>query len=393
MVIACGCSSPSAVDRPDGRVISLSEFAAGPAQPAMPDPGAKQDPGQPEPVVLGAGGSEATGPEQLTEPVPGPQSDGTYVVESLVGQVNGRPIYADEFFAPIADQLIALARRETPRRFESLAQQIVESHLRNIVQNELFLAEAESGLSEQEQMGLLAFMRDFQERTISSRGGVESVTRSKLLEEGITLDEFLEAEKDDTLIRKLISERIMPRVIISWRDIVREYERRYDEFNPPAHATIWRIVLSTDRDADEILDIQARLDAGEAFVEVAASLGGRQGGEYGRFELGPNGLGDVELSDTLKEQLVGLDQGDSAGPFAVGTRTWWLHIASIEQPPALSVYDPAVQRSLTELLITERFEEERVRFMDSLLEDGIFDELTTMRNRLLGIALRRYGPS
>ena len=386
-----GCQSSSPA-RPESRVISLGEFAAQPEQPAISYDEPTMDR---EPLVLGAGGSESIGPEQLVadplETSPGPAQD--YVVESLIGQVNGRPIYADEFFAPIEDQLIAIARRETPRRFQQAAQQIVEMHLRNIVQNELFLAEAESELTEQEQVGLFAFMRNVQEQTISDRGGIESVTRSRLLnEEGITLDQYLELKKDETLIRKLVAERISPRVIISWRDIQREYERRFDEFNPPAHVTIWRIVLSTERDAEQIASVAERLNKGEPFMEIANSIGGRQSGEYGRFELGPNGLADIELSEALIAQLEGLEAGDTTSPFEVGTRTWWLHISEFHQPEPLSVYDPTVQRQLAEALFAVRFEEEQNRLMDSLLEDGIYDELTAMRNRLVAIAIQRYAP-
>jgi len=265
--------------------------------------------------------------------------------------------------------------------------------LRNIVQNELFLAEAESELSEREQMGLLAFMKDVQEQTISERGGIESVTRSRILsEEGITLDQYLELQKDETLIRKLVAERIAPRVIISWRDIQREYDRHYDEFNPPAHVTLWRIFLSTDDDADQIAELTRRLDAGEPFIDVANAIGGRQAGEYGRFKLGSNGMADIELSEALKEHVVNLNEGDTAGPFEVGSRTWSLHVAEFDQPEPRPVYDPEVQRQLSQVLFQRRFEEEQMRFMESLLEDGIYDELTAMRNRLLEIALHRYAP-
>ena len=35
--------------------------------------------------------------------------------------------------------------------------------------------------------------------------------------------------------------------------------------------------------------------------------------------------------------------------------------------------------------------EERMRFINSLLEDGIYDEFNAMADRLMDIALQRYG--
>jgi len=103
-------------------------------------------------------------------------------------------------------------------------------------------------------------------------------------------------------------------------------------------------------------------------------------------------MADIELSEALKEHVVNLNEGDTAGPFEVGSRTWWLHVAEFDQPEPRPVYDPEVQRQLSQVLFQRRFEEEQMRFMESLLEDGIYDELTAMRNRLLEIALHRYAP-
>jgi len=59
----------------------------------------------------------------------GPEPGTRIIVDSLVGQVNGRPIYADTFFQPIRDQLRAIARRTTQREFLEQAQEVITQHL------------------------------------------------------------------------------------------------------------------------------------------------------------------------------------------------------------------------------------------------------------------------
>ena len=74
---------------------------------------------------------------------------GESVVDSLVGQVNGRPLYADEVLGPVADQLNAeylrLVEESTPPQWEQFQRvliKLVASQLQDLVLNELYLSEA-----------------------------------------------------------------------------------------------------------------------------------------------------------------------------------------------------------------------------------------------------------
>jgi len=81
-LILAGCST-SSVERSESRSIDLNAFAAAPAQPPISDDRASAGTdGDPQPIVLGAGGSQSRGPEQLTEDAGSdPKTD--YVVDSL----------------------------------------------------------------------------------------------------------------------------------------------------------------------------------------------------------------------------------------------------------------------------------------------------------------------
>ena len=59
---------------------------------------------------------------------------------------------------------------------------------------------------------------------------------------------------------------------------------------------------------------------------------------------------------------------------------------------AHSIYDPTVQRVLKNAIRARRSQEEWNRYIESLLERGIYNELDEMSERLYDIAIARYAP-
>lgn len=312
------------------------------------------------------------------------------IVDSLIGQVNGRPIFANDFFAPIEDQLRAIGQRTSQREFVEQSRAIIIEHLRQIVLNELFLAEAESQLTEDQQMGVLAWMQNLRDVTIAEGGGTRTGTDQQLQQrEGMTIDQYVEARRDMALLHQLRRDKIEPRVIVSWRDVQREYERHWDDFNPPAILKLARIRLATNSQTDLIQQVNQRLAAGEPFAEIAASIGQEKDGQlWQQFQMGANGIQDIALAEHIRQHIVSLEVGQTCQPFEQGSSTWWLHIADIEQPEGHSLYK--VQRALRTRLQERRFNQEMSRYIDSLFEKGIYDELDSMLLRLIEIAMVRY---
>jgi len=392
------CSSGSGNSGPV-RTVSLGEFAsaeqrharanARTSEPAEDDRIEDESAQSLTPAVV----LEAAPPDESASRSPRTDRAGKkIIVDSLVGQVNGRPIFANAFFAPIEDQLIALRRRVSEREFTAQAMPIITEHLRQIVLNELFLAEAEAQLSPQEQQGIIAWMRQMRSMTISESGGTRTATQRRLADqEGVSLDDYVAARRDMVLIQQLRRDKIEPRVIVSWRDVQREYERRFSEFNPPATLKLTRIRLSTRNDAEQIEQVKQRLASGESFAAIARDLGQREGEQWQEFQMGPNGIADVALAEPIKQRIMHLDVGQTSEPFEQGTSTWWLHIADIEQPQGRDLYDPQVQRTIKTSLENRRFNEEMNRYIGTLFEQGIYDELDAMLYRLIEIASVRYG--
>lgn len=312
-------------------------------------------------------------------------------VEGLVGQVNGRPVFADAFFNPIEDQLIAIAAMPDRVEARRALVTVVSRQFREVVESELILAEAESRLSPEQQEGLFAWIRSLQEETIAERGGSRAeAERSLESEDSMSLEDFLQTERDKALVRRLLSQRIEPRAIVSWRDVVQEYERRKAEFNPPPAIKIGRIRLDTGAEADSIAKVRAMIAEGKGFASIARELGVADGGFWNRYELPASGIAGLELSDAIKQRLEGLKVDQVSEPIEARGFISWLAIMEIETQQQRSLYDREVQLALENELRGRRRIIERDRYIDTLRSRWVTDDIQEMESRLLEIALQRY---
>jgi hypothetical protein len=386
--IIAGCASNAQRARP--RTITLGAFAATESQPRIPavsPPGSEPESSASQPSATQSASSSplAASPVEIEPGQP-------VIIDRVIGQVSGRPIFADALLNPIADQIRQEARRRSPEDFDRWIQQRVIDRLQEVILNELLLAEAEAALTEQQQQGLLAFLRDFQEKKLAEERGSRSQLERELQQEGMTPEKLVEFEKNKVLLQNLLSEKIQPRVIVSWKDIEREYERRKSEFNPSARVTLTRIRLDNQTQSVQIDEVKARLAKGEEFSAIAEAVGVPDGGAWDTFATGPGGVGDIpDLNEAYRSALMGLQEGQTTQPIELSGRTQWIHVAKVEQPQGKTLYD--VQRELHFELRVRRQNQERERYLRTLFDKGIYSEIDQMARRLLAVAQLRYGRS
>ena len=313
------------------------------------------------------------------------------IVDSLVGHINGRPMFADEFLEPVEDRLLREAERTRGPELEESFLRIIRDWLQEVVFNELILAEAEASLSEQEQMGLFAMLNNVYDEEIRKGRGTKSGAETRRRREGDELSQYVGKQKDIVLIRHLRDAKILSRVVVTWRDIEREYARKYGEFNPASTVTLARIRLDTASQAQLIEDVTKRIEAGEAFLQIAEDLDVYNGGLWDTLDMGPAGITDIDVKPVMKAALKGLAEGDTSRPFQLGSGTLWLHVVSVDRPQTHSIYEPRIQLGLRSALHAQRSQMEWSRYIQSLLEEGIYDDIDAMAERLFKIAKIRYG--
>lgn len=314
------------------------------------------------------------------------------VVDSLIGQVNGRPVYADEVLGPLADQLRAEYERMAWQQFQPVMERLVMQRLQEVVLNELFLAESRASMTQQQQHGLFAFMRTIEQDLVGKSGGVQSRAEQEVMaEEGRTIEEYLQLQEERVLIETLMNERVRPNAVVSWHDVEREYENRTPEFRPAAEILVGRIRLRMT-DVETITAVQQRLDAGESFTDVAANVGMANRGEWERFVLPKTGIKGLEIADAYKPVLEKLAVGGVSPALERGAWTMWFSLLERSQSPQRSLYDPDVQQQLQQELYGKAISKAQAEFINDVLQRGIYDELSMMHRRALAIAATRFPP-
>ena len=318
--------------------------------------------------------------------------DTPVIVESLVGQVNGRPIFANEVLDPISDQLLILSE-ETKldiTAFKNKAKRHIANQMQTIVRSELLLSEAKSGMTKEERRGLFAYLERVREDLTSTAGGSQSaVTRQLLDEEGQTVEEYLDYKQQEALIRQVLKEEVAPHVQITWRDIRREWERLKSDFNSPAVVTLGMFRIPSE-DLDKISLITKTFEAGASFETVATSLGLPNSGRWDSFELGEGGMADIEIADPIKPHIANLEKGEIAGPVQLGSSQYWFSVLDFKKATTGTIWDPNIQMNLRRILYNRQSNIEENRFLERILAEGSFDEFNSMVDRILHVAVTRY---
>lgn len=318
-------------------------------------------------------------------------------VEGLVGQINGRPVFADEFLQPLESRLKEFAA--APDRVQGRAAflRLIGERFDAFVDNELVISESESQLSEGQRQGLFAWLQSMQETEIAERGGNRAAAEESLREDlGMSIDEFLAQRKDEALAATLLQRKVKPRTIVAWRDLEQEYRRRADEFAPPPTVEIGRIRLNSATEADKVAKVRGLAAAGRTLGEIAKEIGiAPEALAWQRYQLPPGvdlgpGIETFPLADNVKEKLRGLPVGKPSEPIEQRGFTVWLAILGVDAPPGKSIYDPEVQLFLRSVVSGERAGIERFRYIRSLRSRWVTDDIDEIESRLVQVALDRY---
>jgi len=304
--------------------------------------------------------------------------------------VNGRPIFANEILEPIADQLLILSEEVQfdVSAFKNVAKRHIASQMQAVVKSELLVSEAKAGMTIEEKQGIFAYLQRVREDMASTEGGSQSaVTRKLLDEEGQTVDEYLDYKQQQVLIEQLLREKVSPHIQVTWRDVMREWEKNKSSFNTAGEVILGMIRVSSEEDIAIVTESFNRHDS---FASVAAAIGISNGGIWETFEIGEGGLAEIDVSDSILPSIVDLKKGDIAGPVEIGSARCWFTVIELTEPKIGSVWDPDTQMRLRDYLFGVQSMIEENRFLERILADGSYDEFNSMVDRILYVAVTRY---
>jgi hypothetical protein len=315
-------------------------------------------------------------------------------VDAMVGQINGRPLFASEFFETMDARLRAEAERRSPEDWLRFTRNEIRKALRDRIRDELLLAEVESSLTPGQRAGLVTFVRSLRENMVSeNRGSHEIANRRLLEEEGITLEQAVQARRDEELIRSWLGQILRNKVHISWRDVEQRYDRDFEKYHPPATATL-RMIRIRASAQEEIDAVSAGLANGEEFADLAithSSWKPKEGGLYPR---------QLDADTYEKSSIIGLSDlnaaaqklsvGEYSGPLEIGKDVYWIMLEEISQS-SQSLYE--VQLQIRRELFNERINDAEGDYFDQLLErSGLMTTqlIDQMEARLFDLAAERY---
>jgi len=353
-----------------------------------------------ETVNVSESGSSALNHVDTAEPVLD-RPDVPLIVGGMIGQINGQPIYIEEFFEPIADQLAGAALKSDRKTFTIQAYQIIGEHLRRRVYNELVLSEARSSLtSEQQEIGLRAFLTNVRSEQVRRAGGSEALANQRLREKhGVSLDEYVEQVGQQELVNAEVREKILSRVRVSWREVEQYYRDHYDEFHPEPSIQL-RLIGVPAESAEAKETVTGLLESGQPFEVVAhqhSRLNPSKGGLWPMREL-PGGINETEPTDwpemnpvvrDLADQYFSTGEQGIGGPVRVKDYLIWVMVESYEDGHARELYE--AQDQIRTKLENQRFAEEQSRYLNELMVISSIEDPEPIVLELVRIALGRWG--
>jgi chorismate mutase len=298
-----------------------------------------------------------------------PASEATDSVwPAKVGEINGRPIYSDRVLEPMIDRLRAEARepRVTRETWRRSAREQIKLALERQQVADLLAAEGRASLKEGQQQGLRAFITErYAEEQRQARGSQELRARV-LANEGLTEQQWLRREEDEVLMRQQMNELLDRRVRVTWPEIQIAYERDRERFNPPPKAKLRLISVDAD-DAAAVGEIQASLDAGRPFGEVAGDERNtsfrREGGLMPEEQtLDGETFDDAKLNEAAAS-LKALEwtrqpvQIESKVGGKTRREAVWIFVESLRSL-SLPLTDPKVQLEITKELTKQKRDQE-----------------------------------
>ncbi len=376
----------------DFRATDSPPIAVAPPRPlAPPPPPPLADPTPPAQPGVESDPIATVGEPDLPTGTARPIGDET-VIDAMVGQINGVPVFANEILGELDGVLRDLARRSTSQReWAAAAGREIVIELRQRTEDDLLLDEARSRIPRETQaIGFRNFLETIRRDLAIGEGGSAAAAERRLLEDqGVTLAQKAQQTLDERLINQELYQQAFSRVSVSGRDVEIRYEREFDRFNPVGVAKLYVVGARAD-DPDAAQRVTDSLASGTPFSELAASDANTAGL---KSAIEPRLTGQVADSKLLDiAELDGpartLEVGEHTGPIEYSGRLFWVHLASVDRPEGQSLYE--AQAELERQIELERREAARRKYISRLLQRGSYDDFDKMMISILEIATARY---
>ena len=309
-------------------------------------------------------------------------------VDAMVGQVNGRALYASELLDPIKKVLGSLGRKGlSPRQMRFELHREVNRRIEEYIFNALLVAEARRDLEDGALRGV-EYMVGQQRSELVRLHGNGSPTKADLglggNGDGRAMEYELKRYRERIVIRNYMHSKVWIDINVRRKDIERYYFNHQNKFNRPANWLVRFIKISNLSDADRI---DGLLVSGTPFAEVTKD-------KANEFGAGEQEIPGGKLFDPgLTEKVSQLKPGEHTGRVAIkGPRQqtvyWWVYVGKIDDSESKSLSE--AQRKIYLLLINQQRTQLQAKLRMRLLKQISLEERERMLLALLEVAKSRY---
>ena len=318
------------------------------------------------------------------------------VLGSVVANVNGSPIYANEVLQLTAPLLRARARDLDAARFRQLATRELKQQRDNLIKDELEYAAAQRNTNADEAREAAQRTYLLRERLVSQAGGSLEMARSLAREEGNDFDTMLAKQERQTLVALYYRKKIFPRVSLTVDEMRRYYEQNLTRsFTTPATATL-RVVRVDVADAGgdaqaqvRIEDARRRLAGGENPDAVSDDFN-RSGLLRDRKGLvGPVSKGSYAIAEL--DDAVWRTPAGRVTPAVRSGNAYYVALVSDRAEEVVRPFDDAeVQRQITDAIRNAKIAEIQTKARDALQRDAVIQADEEMLAPAVEMSMQLY---
>ncbi len=313
-------------------------------------------------------------------------TSGSGLIDAKVGDLNGRPIFAAEWLAPLSGRLVANAAQMEEGEWIATTSELIATRLNTELIEELMFTEARRSLNENQQAGLRFVLAEIQQTQIRRAGGSRTAAERALAEaNNQTLDEFVRDQERILLVQEQLRTQIDDKIQVPWREIQLAYQRNADVYDPPPVMVFRQIRVRTDRE-ERIAEVRNGLASGVPFGDLADS-DVNETKDAREIEIPAEGEVVFSRNEQINALALSLAPGEWGGPIEVDTRTYWVQLAEVRRDYT-SLYD--AQLELEEQLRAEQRKEELSRYVARRVSRAGLEEFDRMVVELTAIAAEWY---
>jgi len=317
-----------------------------------------------------------TGPIVTALPAGGDTTGVDQVIGSVLGNVNGDPIYADKVLTVLDQTLAADAKQYDEAHFRDIAADLIRKQVGEFIHADVEFAAAKINLeSKDEEIARQETVRWRTEQVTRAGGSVELAKR-RAIDQGTTLDEMATEHYRLIMTQLYYQRRVIPQIQISASDIRSYYEANRERLFTDKATIKFRVIrididrtgVGADPAKEKIEHLRERLKGGAPFDIVAgevnddpvllANKGDPQPGEW----MGRGAYVNKDVDDAVWK----LQPGEMTDVIRSGNSFYLARLEQRQGGKVTAFADQEVQDKIYETLRRDQFNALREQIREDL---------------------------